>query len=96
MIVLQFSDAVNPADAVDLGNYTLETVASGKNHRSKAVRLARPSYTAANHTVTLATVKKLVLSPPLQLTVRAAGLHNTLGRPIDGDDGEPSGSNLVA
>ena len=96
VIVLQFSDAVNPADAADLGNYMLQTVASGKNHRSKAVRLSRPSYTAANHTVTLTTVKKLVLSPPLLLTVRTAGLLDTLGRPIDGDHGAQTEANLVA
>jgi hypothetical protein len=96
VIVLHFSGALNAMDAADLGNYSLVTVAQGKKHPSKAVALLHASYSAANHTMTLTTRKKLVLSPPVRLTLNSVGLVDTLGRALDGNDDGIAGGNFVA
>ncbi len=46
--------------------------------------------------VTIYTKKPLVLSPPLLLTLKAAGLVDALGRPLDGNDSGQPGANFVA
>ena len=43
--------------------------------------LASAAYNATGITVTLTTRKTLVLSPPLELTIKAAGLLDALGQP---------------
>ena len=49
-----------------------------------------------NNTVTLVTRSALVLNPPLKLTINAAGLLDSLGRPLDGNhDGQPGGNCVV-
>ncbi len=95
-IVLQFSTALNSADAQNLSTYSLVTVPTTKKHKGKAVAQARASYNATTFTVTLMTRKPLVLSPPIQLTVKAASLLDALGRPLDGNDSGQSGANFVA
>jgi len=90
VIVLQFSEAVNSADAQNLKTYNLVTIPKSKKQNGAAVALAKASYNSTTFTVTLTTRKPLALNPPIKLTVEAAGLLDTLGRPLDG------GTNVVA
>jgi len=83
-IVVQFSEALNSADAQNINTYSLVTVAKSKKQKSKPVAMAKASYNSTTFTVTLTTRKALVLSPPLQLTVKATSLLDALGRPLDG------------
>ena len=95
VIVLDFSGDLSPGAAGNAGNYSLATVAKAKK-KSKRVALSRAAYNDAPNTVTLMTAKKLALSPPLLLTINAAGLLDAEGRPLDGNgDGQPGG-NFVA
>ena len=89
VIVLYVSGVLNAGDADNPGNYNLITVARGKK-RSKGVAISGASYNAATNTVTLTTAKKLVLNPPLRLTVNSGGLLDILGRPLNGN-GQPGG-----
>ena len=69
---------------------------ANKKQKSKAVAISQATYNPANNTVRLVTRSPLVLNPPLKLTINAARLLDTLGRPLDGDhDGQPGG-NFVA
>ena len=96
VIVLQFSGALNAGDAQSIGNYSLATIPSNKKQKSKAVALSQAAYNPVNNTVRLVTRSPLVLNPPLKLTVYAAGLLDTLGRPLDGNhDGQPGGNCVV-
>ncbi|MGZ6043662.1 MAG: hypothetical protein ACXWNW_03825 [Isosphaeraceae bacterium] len=96
VIVLQFSGALNPGDAQAIGNYSLVTIPSNKKQKSKAVALSQATYNPVNNTVTLVTRSALVLNPPLKLTINAAGLLDSLGRPLDGNhDGQPEGNCVV-
>jgi len=90
VIVLQFSEALNAANAQNLATYNLVTVPKSKKQKGTAVKLAKASYDSTTFTVTLTTRKPLVLNPPIKLTVEAASLLDTLGRPLDG------GTNFVA
>lgn len=96
VIVVQFSGALEAADAESLANYTIATVAQG-NKKSKPVVLTQAVYNASKFTVTLTPGRQpLVLSPPVKLTISAAGLLDKFGRPIDGnDDGQPGGNYVV-
>jgi hypothetical protein len=95
VLVVGFSDALDPATAVELADYRL--AALGKANKlgirsSKAVPLASARYNPAVHSVTL-TPRGSVVSPKLQLTIVAAGLLDAEGRPIDGNrDGQPGGN----
>jgi NHL repeat len=82
-IVLQFSEAINSADAQNLASYSLVTMPQSKKPKSKPVALAKASYNSTTFTVTLTTRKALVLSPPLTLTVKAANLLDAQGEPLD-------------
>ncbi len=96
VIVIQFSGALNAADAQNVGNYGLATIPTNKKQKSKAVALSQATYNPVNNTVTLVTRSALVLNPPLKLTINAAGLLDSLGRPLDGDDnGQPGGNCVV-
>jgi hypothetical protein len=89
-IVLQFSAALNAADAQNLVDYSLATMAKSKKQKSKPVPLSQAHYDPAAHTVTLYTRKPLVMSAPLQLTVKAAKLLDSEGLTLAG------GTNVVA
>jgi hypothetical protein len=95
-IVLQFSEALDAADAQITGDYRLVTLPRSRRQKSKLVALARASYNATAFTVTLFTRKPLVLNPPLQLTIQSARLLDALGRPLDGNNSGQSGANFVA
>ena len=82
VIVVQFSEALNMGAAQDIHNYSLVTVPKPKKQKGKVVLLARASYSTSAFTVTLTTRKALVLNPPLNLTITAAGLLDALGRPL--------------
>jgi hypothetical protein len=82
VIVVQFSEAIGMGIAQDINNYGLVTVPKSKKQKGKAVPLASESYSASVFTVTLTTRKALVLSPPLKLTIVAAGLLDPLGLPL--------------
>jgi hypothetical protein len=73
VIEIVFSGALDASAAQGLGFYTLVTVAKGKK-KGKPVVLSSATYNSTTQTVTLATRKKLALSPGLQLTINAAGL----------------------
>jgi len=90
VIVLQFSEALYYVDAQNLNTYHLVTAPKSKKQKGTAVALAKASYNSTTFTVTLTTRKPLVLNPPIKLTVVAASLLDTLGRPLNG------GTNVVA
>jgi hypothetical protein len=93
VVVLQFSGALNTGDAQYLGNYSLATAPTGKRQRSKPVALSQADYNPAGNTVTLVTRTPLVSRSPLNLTIVAAELLDSAGRPVDGDgDGQPGGN----
>ena len=94
-IVLQFSEALDSADAQKLSAYTLATVPK-KKQKSKPVALSRATYNSSALTVTLLTRKTLALNPPLDLTVRAASVLDALGRELDGNDSGGPGANFTA
>jgi MBG domain (YGX type) len=82
VIVVQFSEALNMGAAQNIRNYSLGTIPKSKKQKSKPVVLASASYKPSTSTVTLTTRKALVLNPPLDLTITAAGLLDALGRPM--------------
>ncbi len=94
-IVVQFSEALDSADAQNINSYTLATVPSNKK-KSKPVQISAAMYSSSAFTVTLLTSKSLVLNPPLLLTVKAASLLDALGRELDGNDSGRSGANFTA
>jgi len=96
VIVLQFSEALNSADAQMINSYNLVTVPIKKKQHSKSVAIALASYNASRYTVTLTTRKKLVLNPPLKLTIIAVALLDAFNRPLDGNDSGLPGANYVA
>ncbi len=87
-IVVQFSEALNLGAAQNTKNFSLGTIPMSKKQKSKAVSLASATYNTSAFTVTLTTRKALVLNPPLELTITAAGLLDALARPL--------GANYVA
>jgi sugar lactone lactonase YvrE len=89
-IVIQFNEAMNPTQAQSLATYSLVTLTRSMHQKSKPVALARASYNDMNFTLTLVTRKPLVVSSPLQLTVKAANLTDATGGPFNG------GMNAVA
>ncbi len=83
-IVLQFTEALDAADAQNILNYGLFTLPRSKKQKSKPVALKSASYNPATDRVTLTTRKAVVFSSPLKLTVNAAGLLDAMGDPLDG------------
>ncbi len=82
VIVVQFSEAFDVGVAQNSNNYSLFTIPKSKKQKSKAVPFKSPSYSASALTVTLTTRKVLVLSPPLKLTIVAAGPSDSTGLPL--------------
>jgi hypothetical protein len=95
-IVLQFSEALDSADAQHISAYTLVTVQKNEKQKSKPVPISRANYNSLAFKVTLLTRKPLALNPPLDLTVKAASLLDALGRELDGNDSGQSGANFTA
>jgi hypothetical protein len=94
-LVLQFSDALKPAQAQNLAAYQL--VMAGRDKKfgtrdDKRVALASARYDGSAHTVTLIPKQAFNEMQLQQLTVKSALLRDSLGRLIDGnDDGQPGG-----
>jgi len=86
VIVLQFSAALNPADAQNLISYNLVTVPKTKKPKPKRVALAQATYNPAAFNVTLMTREPLELNPPIQLTVEADRVFDASGRPLNGGE----------
>jgi hypothetical protein len=84
VIDLHFSGAMDPADAHKLGAFDLTAIPRKKKQEGKPVALAGASYEATDFTLILTPRKRLVLNPPIRLTVLAAGLLDAEGRPLDG------------
>ena len=84
VIVLQFTEALDAADAQNIINYGLLTVPKSRKQKSKPIALKTASYNPATDRVTLTTRKALVFSSPLKLTVNAAGLLDAMGDPLAG------------
>jgi RHS repeat-associated protein len=94
-LVLQFSEAVNAAQAQNLAAYQLSMAGKDKKFGTKddkIVPLASATYNATAHTVTLIPRQAFNKTQLQQLRVKAPFLHDSLGRVIDGNhDGQPSG-----
>jgi hypothetical protein len=97
---LHYSGAIDPADADNLGAFGLATIPKKKKQKSEPVALAGASYEATDFTLILTPRKRLVLNPPIRLTVLAAGLLDAEGRPLDGGENltvvlSPSGARVT-
>jgi hypothetical protein len=94
VLVVSFSDALEPGPAANLGDYQLVAPAKAKKSgkpAGKPVALISAVYDPALHTVTL-TPKGTVPKQTLQLTITASGTLDAEGRSIDGNrDGRPGG-----
>ena len=85
VIVLQFSGALNANCAQSTSSYDLATIPATKRQKSQPVALSQAQYNAATNTVALITRKPLVLNPSLKLSLNAARLLDTYGRPLSGN-----------
>src|SRR5262249_22650884 len=101
-IRVDFSGAPNAGDASNLALYRLAT--AGKKgsftaQNSKLIKLKAAALDAVRNEVTLTLQKPFKVTKAVQLRVSgaaAAGLHDSLGRLIDGDrDGQPGGNALA-
>jgi hypothetical protein len=101
-VVIDFSGGVNPAQAQNKAEYRL--IKAGKHgsftaKHPKLIRLRSAVYNGTSDTVTLIPRTPFALRKPVQLQVNGqspSGLHDMLGRLIDGHhDGQPGG-NAVA
>jgi parallel beta-helix repeat protein len=79
-IAVRFNEALNVAEAQNLSEYSLATIPKNKKQKSKPVALSSASYNPAAFTVTLLTRKPLVLSRPLDLTVKAVDYLGVLSK----------------
>jgi hypothetical protein len=93
-IVINFSSALDVADAQDLAAYHL--VAVGKLNKKAGQRATRPvkltsaTYSAATDTVTLA-IKGKRPNQPLQLSINTSAVLDASGQPIAGSSGQSGG-----
>jgi hypothetical protein len=92
-IVIQLSDGIDAAGAGRATNYRVVAAGRDKKFGTKddvATKLKSVVYDRARHLVTLSLRGRVVLTKTLRLTLRAAGLTDVDGRPLDGDgDGVP-------
>jgi uncharacterized repeat protein (TIGR01451 family) len=97
LLVLAFSEPLDPARAQDLGNYRLIVIAHG-GRLHHPVQLSSAVYDAATHTVTLHPTRLLPLRFKYMLTVNGTtptGVTGTSGLLLDGDDNGQPGGNYV-
>jgi hypothetical protein len=101
VLVLIFSQALNPARAQNVAEYHLVTVVKGRHgqlHTGKAIAIAKAVYNPKNLTVSLVTAKRLKVNGLYQLTVNGtppSGLTDPFGRFLDGAGNGQSGTNYV-
>jgi hypothetical protein len=99
VIDIAFNAPLDPAAAVSLASYELESPGKGKKTITRGVKrfaLAGVTYNATTRMVTLTPRKPLVLAPPLELRVLAAGLTDTLGRALGAAVAGGPGTNYTA
>jgi uncharacterized repeat protein (TIGR01451 family) len=93
-IVINFSSALDVADAQDLAAYHL--VAVGKlnrktgQHATRRVKLTSATYSAATDSVTLA-IKGRLPNQPLQLSINTSAVLDASGQPIANSSGQSGG-----
>jgi hypothetical protein len=101
-VLIGFSGGVNSAQAQNIAEYRL--VKSGKlgpftAQHAKLLKLRSAVYSGTSDTVTLTPKKPFALRKSVQLQVSGeppSGLHDTLGRLIDGHhDGHPGGNAIT-
>jgi hypothetical protein len=85
VIALHFSGALDAADVDDLSVFGLKTIPK-KKRPSTPVALAGASYNPTKFALILTPGQRLVLNPPIRLTVFAAEPLDAQGRPLDGGD----------
>jgi hypothetical protein len=94
-LVVDFSGALNPADAANLAAYHLVSVGrlnrKTGQHPTRAVKVIAASYNPAADTVTLA-IKGKLPNQPLELSVNTTAVRDASGQPIAGNSGQPGGS----
>jgi hypothetical protein len=94
VLVVSYSGTLNPSDAKDLAAYHLFRIGTGKKlgaHDEKAIILTSATYDPSARTVTL-TPQGTVAGRGVQLSITAAQMLDSEGRPIDGNrDGQPGG-----
>jgi uncharacterized repeat protein (TIGR01451 family) len=94
-IVINFSGALDAADAQDLAAYHLVTL--GKlnkktgQHVTKGVKLTSATYNAATTSVTLA-IKGALPNQPLRLSISTSAVLDASGQPIAGTSGQSGGT----
>jgi len=94
-IVINFSSALDAADAQDLAAYHL--VAVGKlnkktgQHATRPLKLTSATYNAATDTVTLA-IKGKLPKQPVQLSINTSAVLDASGQPIAGSSGQSAGT----
>jgi len=100
-ILVDFSGALNAAEAQGLGIYRLATAGKRGSFTAKNARIIKLKsaiYDAANHAVDLFPKKPFALTKKVQLQVDGvppSGLEDSFGRLIDGNDNGQAGSNAV-
>ena len=101
-IIVGFSGDLNAAEADQIGTYHLATPGKKGSYTAKnatVIKLKSAPYSAATDEVTLTPKKPFTLTKPVQLMVFGSGpsgLHDSLGRLIDGNDDGQAGGNAVA
>jgi hypothetical protein len=101
VLVLIFSQALDPARAQNVAEYQLVTVVKGRHgklHVGTHIAIAKAVYDPTNLTVSLVAAKRLNLHKLYQLTVngtRPNGLTDPYGQFLDGAGNGQSGTNYV-
>jgi hypothetical protein len=101
VLVLIFSQALDPARARNVAEYHLVTVVKGRHgqlHAGKTLAIARAVYNPKNLTVSLVPAKRLKVNGLYQLTVNGTpptGLTDPYGQFLDGAGNGQSGTNYV-
>ena len=101
-ITVDFSGAVNVAEADSVGMYRLTVAGKRKSFTGKGTRqipISSASFNAATNEVTLLPRKAFALTKAVQLVVSGtapSGLEDALGRLIDGNHDDLAGGNAVA
>ena len=100
-IRVTFSGAVNIAQAQTAGVYRLTTPGKKGSFAARngvVIPLGRAVYDVSHHEVIVTVRKPFAITKPLQLLINGSapsGLHDSFGRPIDGDQNGIAGGNAV-
>jgi hypothetical protein len=101
VLVLIFSQALDPARAKNVAEYNLVTVVKGRHgklHAGPSIAVVKAAYNPTNLTVSLFLAKRLSLKKLYQLTVNGTppnGLTDPYGQFIDGAGNGQAGTNYV-